>query len=64
MNDSNASGIVKKLSESNVKFYKVDVSKRDDCFKAVQEVVNDFGKINHLVNAVAYFGSKVIYEID
>ena len=41
-----------------VKFYECDVSSRDGCFQTVASVISDFGKINHLVNAVAYFGSK------
>ena len=43
----------------NIRFYHVDVSCRDKCFRAVDHVVEDFGKVNHLINAVAYFGSKV-----
>ena len=41
-----------------VKFYECDVSSRDRCFQTVASVISDFGKINHLVNGVAYFGSK------
>ena len=43
---------------SNVKFFPVDVSSRDACFKVVSDVVAEFGKVNHLVNSVAYFGSQ------
>ena len=40
------------------RFYKLDVSSRDACFAAVAQVVADFGKVHHLVNCVAYFGSQ------
>ena len=43
---------------NQVKFYECDVSSRDGCFQSVASVISDFGKINHLVNTVAYFGSK------
>jgi len=45
-------------TKSKVKFYECDISSRDSCFQTVASVISDFGKINHLVNAVAYFGSK------
>ena len=31
---------------------------RSNCFSIVNEIVKEFGKINHLVNCVAYFGSR------
>ena len=40
------------------RFYRVDVSSRSDCFATVASVASDFGKIHHLVNCVAYFGSQ------
>ena len=43
---------------NNVKFFPVDVSSRDACFKVVSEVMAEFGSVNHLVNSVAYFGSQ------
>merc|ERR1712062_295133 len=43
---------------SFVSFYKVDCSNRDQCFENVEKIGKKFGKINHLVYSVAYFGSK------
>lgn len=59
--DVKASSELLKAFGDKVKLYQVDVSSREACFKIVEEIAHDFGKINHLVNAVAYFGSKVIY---
>ena len=41
------------------KFYKCDVTLKSNCAQLVEEITRDFGKINHLVNAVACFISKV-----
>ena len=60
LNDSNAKLIIDLLGSENVKYFKLDVTKRDDCFQVVKQIANDFGKVNHLVNSVAYFGSKVV----
>jgi len=49
---------LKLLGFDSAKFYKLDVSSRDACFAAVAQVVADFGKVHHLVNCVAYFGSQ------
>lgn len=62
-NQDQAHKLVKELwsefSEKNkVRCYPVDVSSRDDCFKIVEQISQDFGKINHLLNVVAYFGSQ------
>ena len=43
---------------ANIKFFPVDVSSRAACFNVVAQVVAEFGKVNHLVNCVAYFGSQ------
>ena len=43
---------------ANIKFFPVDVSSRAACFNVVSQVVAEFGKVNHLVNCVAYFGSQ------
>ena len=59
LNESNAKQIIEILGNDNVKYFKLDVTKRDDCFQVVKQIANDFGKVNHLVNSVAYFGSKV-----
>ena len=48
----------KKGSNLIFRFYKVDVSSRTACFSAVSAVASNFGKVNHLVNCVAYFGSQ------
>ena len=65
--DMNETGALTKIKEivgdhphlsTNVKFFPVDVSSRDACFKVVSEVMAEFGTINHLVNSVAYFGSQ------
>ena len=45
---------------AKVKAYGADLSKRDNCFEVVSKIAKDFGKINHLINAVAYFGAQVI----
>ncbi|XP_023329192.1 3-oxoacyl-[acyl-carrier-protein] reductase FabG isoform X1 [Eurytemora carolleeae] len=42
----------------NARVYKIDVSKREDCFDVVEKIVNDLGTVCHLVNCVAYFGSE------
>lgn len=44
--------------DTKAKFYKVDVSSRTACRTAVSAVAANFGKVNHLVNCVAYFGSQ------
>ena len=36
----------------------MDVSSRSACFDAVSAVIGEFGKVHHLVNCVAYFGSQ------
>ena len=43
---------------ANIKFFPVDVSSRAGCFNVVAKVVAEFGRVNHLVNCVAYFGSQ------
>jgi len=62
MNEENGNQKLAELKllgfESKAKFYKVDVSSRAACFAAVAAVVADFGKVHHLVNCVAYFGSQ------
>jgi len=62
MNEHRGNEKVKEFGEmgfnSAVKFYRVDVSSRSDCFATVASVASDFGKIHHLVNCVAYFGSQ------
>ena len=35
-------------------------SKKENCESSVSSVISDFGKINHLVYSVAYFGSKAL----
>jgi len=42
----------------NVRFFKLDVSNRDECFAVVDAVESHFGPVSHLVNCVAYFGSE------
>ena len=49
-------------AENKVGFYKVNVSKRQACFDAVDQVVTDFGRVDFLVNGVAYFTSSVSLE--
>jgi len=44
--------------DTKSKYYKVDVSSRSACFDAVSAVIGEFGKVHHLVNCVAYFGSQ------
>jgi len=62
MNEERGQQIIVELKtlglDPKVKFYKVDVSSRAACFAAVTTVVADFGKVHHLVNCVAYFGSQ------
>merc|ERR1711892_1599140 len=62
MNEERGQQIIVELKtiglDTKVKFYKVDVSSRAACFAAVTAVVADFGKVHHLVNCVAYFGSQ------
>ena len=58
-NEARAQEMINVLGSDKVKYYKVDVSNREACFKVVQQIANELGKVNHLVNAVAYFGSKV-----
>jgi NAD(P)-dependent dehydrogenase (short-subunit alcohol dehydrogenase family) len=41
-----------------LRFYKLDVSVRTDCFKVVKQIASDLGALHHLVNCVAYFGSE------
>ena len=31
---------------------------RADCFKVVSQIAADLGRLHHLVNCVAYFGSE------
>jgi len=57
-NEARAQEMINVLGSDKVKYYKVDVSNREACFKVVQQIANELGKVNHLVNAVAYFGSK------
>ena len=45
--------------QGRLKGYAADVSKRENCFHVVDQVVKDFGKVNFLFNAVAYFRSSV-----
>ena len=59
-NETRAQEMINVLGSDKVKYFKVDVSNREACFKVVQQIANELGKVNHLVNAVAYFGSKVI----
>ncbi len=42
-----------------VRHYSTDVSRRQNCFDVVDKVVRDFGKVNFLINAVAYFKCAV-----
>jgi NAD(P)-dependent dehydrogenase (short-subunit alcohol dehydrogenase family) len=58
LNEARALELITEIG-GNIKFYKTDVTKREACFTTVTKIAKDFGKINHLVNAVAYFGSKV-----
>jgi NAD(P)-dependent dehydrogenase (short-subunit alcohol dehydrogenase family) len=39
--------------------YTCDVSVRSSCFDVAEAVAKDLGRIDHLVNVVAYFGSQV-----
>ncbi|CAG5103012.1 Oidioi.mRNA.OKI2018_I69.chr1.g573.t1.cds [Oikopleura dioica] len=48
------------FGDENVKVYQIDCSKKEDCETSVSSVISDFGKINHLVYSVAYFGSKAL----
>jgi len=41
-----------------IKFYLTDCSKKQNCVDNVTNVLDEFGKINHLVYSVAYFGSE------
>ncbi len=41
-----------------VKFYHCDISSQGQCIATVKTIQAHFGKINHLINSVAYFGSK------
>ena len=63
MNENAASKVLEELAPlvpvENAKIYLCDVSKRDECFRVADQVAQDFGRINHLINAVAYFGSEV-----
>lgn len=47
-----------KADETRLKFYQADVSSKEVCFQTVKIISEDFQKINHLINAVAFFGSK------
>jgi len=51
-NDEAANKTISELTELNVKAkaYKFDVSNKDACTKAAEEVLNDFGKLDVLVN--------------
>ena len=60
-NEARAQEMINVLGSDKVKYFKVDVSNREACFKVVHQIANELGKVNHLVNAVAYFGSKVFY---
>ena len=42
-----------------VRFYKEDVSYKQNCFDIVDKVAKDFGKINYLINCSAYFSFSV-----
>ncbi len=41
------------------RFYRADVSIRQECFDLVDKIVADMGKVNFLYNAVAFFKSSV-----
>ena len=64
MNESTAEAKIKEIVgedsglAANIKFFPVDVSNRAACFTVVSRVVAEFGRVNHLVNCVAYFGSQ------
>jgi len=62
MNEKRGEEKIKELKaaglDTNAKFFKVDVSSRSACFAVVSAVAAAFGKVNHLVNCVAYFGSQ------
>ena len=44
--------------EKCITFYKTDCSKKAECEQNANAVAEKFGKINHLVYSVAFFGSK------
>ena len=44
--------------QGRVKYFKINVTSRSECFRVVTDVVSVFGKVHHLVNCVAYFGSE------
>lgn len=44
--------------------YNVNVAQRQACFDNVQQVVNDFGKVNFLFNGVANFNCSVSNALD
>jgi len=62
--DMDETRVGEKLSEmepnlaNNARFYPIDVSLREDCFRVVERVEEEMGPVRHLVNCVAYFGSK------
>lgn len=60
LNEEKGQSMVDLFGPEVVQFYKVDVGKRRNCFQVAQEINAHFGKINHLVNGVAYFGSKAL----
>ena len=51
-NDEAANNTIKEIKEIgvNAKSYKFNVSNKDECSKAVEQILNDFGKIDVLVN--------------
>ena len=58
INEDAAHEVVANLN-SNISFYKVDVSDKESCEQAVKAVVEtNSGKLHYLVNCAVYFGSK------
>ena len=51
---------MQKELKNKAKFYKCDVTSQSACFELIDKIREEFGKINHLVNAVACFVSKGI----
>jgi len=46
------------VTEDRVKCWKLDVRSRAACHAVVDDIVQTWGAVHHLVNCVAYFGSK------
>ncbi len=46
-------------SARRLKLYAADVSHRKNCFDVVSRIVGDLGKVNYLINSVAYFKTSV-----